>query len=287
MPKRKPLTDAEREELRRKDRERLEQAIRQLQTSEGWRAWLRARAALHTYSLNNSLLISLQAHQRGFAPTHVAGFKTWLTLGRCVRQGEKSLRILAPITAKRHDDEHEDDHRPVYFRPAHVFDISQTDPLPDVEPAPLEPPSAPIQGDSHAHLLLVLQALAAELGYTVTYELLGRDDGLCNRAARRIRIRRDLAPNGRVATLIHELAHALIDSALKLSQALEEVVVEAVTYIVCAGVGLDSGCDSVPYIAGWGAEDAAEQIAHTSKLIDTLARRIEAALPTQDMREAA
>jgi hypothetical protein len=289
MPNRRAPTDAEREDLRRQDRERLQQAIRQLQSNDGWRAWLRARAALHGYSLNNTLLIAHQARQRGFEPTHVAGFKTWLKLGRCVRRGEKGLRILAPIALKRREeDEEENDERRIYFRPAHVFDISQTDPLPGAEPVPLEPPRAPVTGDSHGHLLLPLQALATELGYTVTYEPLRVADGLCERARRRIRIRRDLAPNERVATLVHELAHALIDPALELGRGREEVVVEAVAYIVCAGAGLDSGCDSVPYIASWGLEEAAEQVAQTSRLIDALARRIEAALPTtRDLREAA
>jgi hypothetical protein len=41
------LTDAEREQRRRRDRERLADAIRELLSSEGWRAWLRTRATLH------------------------------------------------------------------------------------------------------------------------------------------------------------------------------------------------------------------------------------------------
>lgn len=44
---RKTLTEAEREERRRKDRERLEQATAELLTSEGWRRWLTTRSVLH------------------------------------------------------------------------------------------------------------------------------------------------------------------------------------------------------------------------------------------------
>ncbi|MDX6648300.1 MAG: hypothetical protein QOJ97_251 [Solirubrobacteraceae bacterium] len=276
------LTDTQRDELRQQDRDRLQLAIRELQNTDGWRAWLRARARLHSYSLRNTLLIAMQAAHQGFEPTHVAGFKTWLMLGRCVRRGEKGLRILAPIIVKSHDADADENagERPRYFRATHVFDISQTDPLPDRDPPPLELAREPLHGDSHAHLLPALQGLATQLGFSVTYEPQPRADGTCDRADRRIRIRQELAANGRVATLIHELAHALIDPALNLSRPLEEVVVEAVAYIVCAGAGLDTGCDSVPYIASWGAEDAAEQVAETSRLIDGLARRIEESLST-------
>ena len=81
------LTDAEREERRRQDRERLEAALAELLTSEGWKRWLRARSVLHSYSLHNTLLIAHQCAARGIEPTYVAGFKAWLRLGRCVRKG--------------------------------------------------------------------------------------------------------------------------------------------------------------------------------------------------------
>ncbi len=92
---RRQLTEAERERRRRSERERLEQAIGELLTSDGWRRWLTTRSVLHGYSLTNTLLIAQQAHARGIEPTYVAGFKAWLRLGRCVRKGERGLRIWA------------------------------------------------------------------------------------------------------------------------------------------------------------------------------------------------
>jgi hypothetical protein len=44
MSTRRRLTDAERARRRAQDRERLEQAARQLLTSEGWQRWVRVRA---------------------------------------------------------------------------------------------------------------------------------------------------------------------------------------------------------------------------------------------------
>lgn len=45
------LSEGERDERRRRDRERLAEATHALLSSEGWRAWLRARATLHAYCL--------------------------------------------------------------------------------------------------------------------------------------------------------------------------------------------------------------------------------------------
>ena len=136
-------TDAERAERRRRERERLEQATAELLTSEGWRRWLRARSVLHGYSLQNTLLIAQQCHARGIEPTYVAGFRAWLRLGRVVRKGQTGLRIWAPMRIKaRDEDGEESEERKLRFRSATVFDVSQTEPLPDVEPAPLSPPGA-------------------------------------------------------------------------------------------------------------------------------------------------
>jgi hypothetical protein len=37
---------------------------------------------------------------RGITPTYVAGFRAFLALNRCVRQGEKAIKILAPVSAR-------------------------------------------------------------------------------------------------------------------------------------------------------------------------------------------
>ena len=135
-----------------------------------------------------------------------------------------------------------------------------------------------MEGDSHAHLLAPLQRLAGELGYRVVYRRLAGADGLCDHHNRVISVSDQLAPNGQVAVLIHELAHALVGRASGLAHAVEEVVVEAVAYLGCAAAGLDSGCDSVPYIACHGDEQAIEALSDAAELIDALARRIERAL---------
>jgi hypothetical protein len=87
------------------------------------------------------MLIALQCHQRGIGPQRVAGFRAWLKLGRCVRKGEAAIRILAPVAVKDRDPvtAAEKIEPRVFFETTFVFDVSQTEPLPGADPAPLEP----------------------------------------------------------------------------------------------------------------------------------------------------
>lgn len=149
------MSETERAERRHQDRERLQQAARELLSSDGWARWVRARAMFHSYSAGNCMLLAIQCHQRGIVPTRIAGFRTWLKLGRVVRKGETALKILAPMPVKQHDKEtgEETEQRRVMFRTAFVFDVSQTDVIDGTEPAPLQAPRQPLTGDSHSRLL--------------------------------------------------------------------------------------------------------------------------------------
>lgn len=286
MGKRAQLSEAERDQRREADRERLEEAARALLSSEGWQRWVRVRATngLSRYSLNNQILIALQRPDASY----VAGFRAFLDLGRCVRRGERAIRILAPVVRRRdeespaeHDTTAESDRAVVGFRGVPVFDVSQTDLLPDRDPEPLTPPSQPIAGSSHAHIRDPLASFAKELGYTVDYRPLeGGADGWCDSKQQRIVVNEALAPNAQVRVLVHEIAHALGVDYKTYGRERAEVIVDCVTYIVCGSLGLDVGGESIPYVAGWGEAGALDAVREFASLIDDLARRIESPLLT-------
>jgi N-terminal domain of anti-restriction factor ArdC len=273
--------ECERAQRRAADRERLRRAAQELLCSDGWARWVRTRALFHAYSAGNCMLIALQCHERGIIPQRVAGFRAWLKLGRCVRKGETALRVLAPVTVKRRDEDgQETGERCVFFKTAFVFELSQTELLPGVEPTPVEPPSVPLTGDSHLHLISPLVAFAESLGYTVSFEKLeGSAGGWCDLRTRRIAVDEAAPVNARVRTLVHECAHALGVDYERYSRAQAEVIVDTVTFIVTAGAGLRVDGASVPYIAGWGEHGALQAVSEFAETIDRLARRIEEALP--------
>ena len=57
---RRTLTDEEREQRHAEQRELVRASIEQLRSSDGWQAYLKARARFRSYSWRNVLLINLQ-----------------------------------------------------------------------------------------------------------------------------------------------------------------------------------------------------------------------------------
>jgi hypothetical protein len=280
MAKKSPrrLSEQQRAERRRQDRERLEQAARELLGSEGWARWVKTRAMFRSYSAGNCMLLAAQCHERGIVPSRIAGFRTWLKLGRSVRKGETALRILAPITVKDRDQltGEESDERRVFFKTAFVFDISQTDILPGVEPVALEPPHQPLTGDSHGHLLTPLCRFAESLGYSVSFETIeGSMGGWCDPKAKRIVVDARVPANAQLRTLIHECAHALGIGYEQYSRAQAEVMVDTVTLVAASAVGLAVDGETIPYVSGWGEQGALEAVTEFAETIDKVARRIE------------
>ena len=290
------MTDAEREQRRAQDRERLKQAAEQLLSSEGWQRWVRVRATngLSRYSLNNQLLIALQT---GGSATFVAGFRSWLKLGYAVDKGEKAIYIFAPMAVKQRDDQptpeptnggQEEDRRRVLFRAVAVFDRRQVSPVNGAQPAELEPPRQPLTGDSHRHLLARLQTFAAGIGFTVAFETLdGAVGGWCDPKAKRIVVDAGLPGNAQVRVIVHELAHALGVGYEQFGRARAEVIVDTVTFVVCGSVGLEVGGESIAYVAGWGEDGALEAVIEFAETIDQLARRLEDALADPSENAAA
>ena len=54
---------------------------------------MRVRATFRSYSVSNCMLLAHQCHERGIDPQRIAGFRAWLKLGRCVREGERAQRM--------------------------------------------------------------------------------------------------------------------------------------------------------------------------------------------------
>jgi Zincin-like metallopeptidase len=160
---------------------------------------------------------------------------------------------------------------------------SQVDPLPDFPGGPidLDPPIEPIAGDGLAHLFDPLAEFGEHIGSPVAIEAVpGAASGYYEPATRRIVIDvigEDFSANAQVATLIHELAHALVrcdrsEEEPKLSYAEEEVVVESAAYTVCGAVGLDTSGFSVPYLTGWSERAGGAEAIERGALAEELAQ---------------
>jgi hypothetical protein len=87
------------EEIKNKTKEATDYLVQSLEAghSEVLTQYLGAMAKFHTYSFGNIMLIARQKP----SATNVAGVRTWNSLGRFVRQGEKGIFILAPLVGRK------------------------------------------------------------------------------------------------------------------------------------------------------------------------------------------
>ena len=183
---RRPLTEEEREARRAAQRELVRASIEQLRTSDGWKAYLKARRRLPSYSWRNILLILSPTTHRdaGRRVPHVA--RSRLLRAQAPRRrarGGVGDPDLGPLRAQPQADAGvaRRRRRPRRAAPRHATSSSTSSPRtrckncrPRRPPAPLEAPIAEIRGDSHHELLPRLAQLSAELGYTFTVGDAGR-----------------------------------------------------------------------------------------------------------------
>jgi len=264
----------------------LAEGVAAIQDSESFKAWLNTAAHFPNYSWGNQLLIGLQRPDA----TRVAGYRTWLKLGRQVRKGETGIRILAPCVYRIRAEAETDPSaplraglettsvvlpgRPRGFRSVSVFDISQTEgpDLPSVD-VPL------LEGEFDECLYTRLADFArCELGIRVTNDD-PAGDGLAYQGYyqphERLIFVRPASPLQMAKTLIHEVSHALDLELLTSSPKERETVAEGTAYIVCTACGYDTATRSFPYIAGWaGRQDGAEVLKRCMHRIQTGAARL-------------
>jgi antirestriction protein ArdC len=210
--------------------------------SEMLTRYLAAIGRFHRYSLRNVMLIALQKP----TATHVAGFHAWHKLGRFVKKGEKGILVLAPIVRRKTEDDqqHETDQSStaVGFRAAYVFDVSQTDgqSLPEI---------GSVQGDPCEYV--------ERLAKFVT------DRGIVLEYAQDIAPARGTSAGGKIkllpgqsraeefGTLAHELAHEMMhrdERRSSTSKRSRETEAEAVAFVVCQAIGLETGTAARDYI---------------------------------------
>ena len=182
------------------------------------------------WSLGNRLLMVLSG------TLDARGYKQWLDVGRHVRKGETSIKIVAPIL-RRSKKEVADDTEPAFqlvgFCPIAVFAVESTDgkPLPEYHYAPPElPPLWPV---------------AKKLGINVRYApFSGNDLGYYQPGRQQIVLKSQDA-----FVFYHELAHAVHNSFAPIRKgelARAEVVAEMTAAVLCQMQGV-SGYENSAY----------------------------------------
>ncbi|MFC4989261.1 ArdC-like ssDNA-binding domain-containing protein [Saliphagus infecundisoli] len=271
-------------------------------SSAEFQEWLDVQSRFHDYSHRNTLLIKLQCPEA----SRVAGYNTWRNeFDRHVQEGESAIWIWAPIITKQcpecenspsyhENSDCEYDETPpeewpkglVGFKPASVFDISQTEgePLPD-----LETEATGDLGELVPALLESADQLDIEPQIVPPEKWsYGEAKGVCKQRCPmtmhpRVEVKDRENQADLAGTFIHEYAHALLhfDVEDETERSKRELEAEAVAYVVGRYFELDMS-GSVFYLAAWTDDDAdviTERLGRISntaqELIDTLDQELE------------
>ncbi len=242
------------EDIKNKTNEALNHLVAALESgqSEILTQYLNAMAHFHNYSFGNIMLIARQKPEA----THVAGVRTWNSLGRFVKKGEKGILILAPMIGRKKTEETatadaKDASAQLYgFRAVYVFDISQTQGK-DL------PTLTEVQGDVSGYRERLVKFVESQ-NITLNYsEQIAPAKGLSHGG--KITLLAGQSPAEEFATLSHECAHELLhrgDRRTLTTKQVRELEAEAVAFVVCQSIGLQTGTASADYIQLWHGDSA-------------------------------
>ncbi len=246
------------EDIKSRTKDAVDYLVQSLESghSEVLTEYLGAMARFHTYSFGNVMLIARQKPDA----INVAGIRTWNSLGRFVKRGEKGILILAPMVGFRRSRQNEiatevdtdntaDERKPegqlIGFRAVYVFDITQTE---GKELPTLTEASGDVSG-YRERLFEFVQSQGVELNYS---ERIGPAKGQSHGG--KITLLSGMQPAEEFSTLVHEIGHEMLhrgDRRTLTTKKVRETEAEAVAFVVCKAVGLQTGTASADYIQLW------------------------------------
>jgi hypothetical protein len=232
--------------------------------------YLSAMGRFHNYSFGNIMLIARQKPDA----TNVAGLRTWNSLGRFVKRGEKGILILAPMIGRKKADSaaepSEDAKQPLAqlygFRAVYVFDINQTE-------GKELPTLTEVQGDVSGYRERLVKFVEYH-GITLNYsDKIAPAKGLSHGG--KITLLSGMQPAEEFSTLTHEIAHEMLhrgDRRTLTTKQVRETEAEAVAFVVCQSVGLQTGTTSADYIQLWHGDanllrESLEAVQQTAAMI--------------------
>lgn len=280
-----------REERMSQIQEKLEAGVREIFDSEKYKDYISTMAKFPHYSINNCILIVSQCPEA----SHVCGYKKWQTdFNRVVNRNEHGIMIIAPMTYKADVEEavYDSENHPVLdsngkqvtetvtrefqgFRPAYVFDVSQTsgDPLPTL---------ATMLSGGVEDFEKMKDILIAISPVPISFEeITGGANGYFSPATQSIVVKEGMSELQTIKTMIHEIAHATLGHGGKddkWDRETKEVQAESVAYWVTQMVGLDTSDYSFGYISGWSKDREVTELKENLDLIKTTADKISADL---------
>jgi hypothetical protein len=232
------------EEIKNKTKDAVDYLVRSLEAgkSDVLTEYLSTMARFHDYSFGNLMLIARQKPDA----TNIAGVRTWNSLGRFVKRGEKGILILAPMVGYRRSRQNEiatsaendsagnkPEQRLIGFRAVFVFDVSQTE---GKELPSLTEVKGHV-GDRLEQLRQFVEGNGIKLFYS---DRIAPAKGSSSGGT--ITLLGGMEPAEEFATLVHEIGHEMLhwgERRTLTTKRVRETEAEAVAFVVCRSIGLE------------------------------------------------
>lgn len=240
----------------------------------------------HSYSFNNSILILMQKPDARY----VAGYRTWESLNRHVKKGEKGITILAPnphrltkevmvINPETGQPKLDAEGKPMTeqkqityasFHPITIFDVSQT----EGEPLPELVTELKKKALNYPLLMNIIKSTSPVPVRFESWEGLAK--GYYNRTSDEIVIKDGMSESQTLKTALHETAHSILHADKKNPKdpATKEIEAESVAFIVCNHFGIDTSDYSFAYLASWSSSKELPELRASLKTIQTTAHEL-------------
>lgn len=265
--------------------QQLEDGIKNMFESENYKNYLQTMSKFRSYSFNNTVLIAMQKKDASL----VAGFGTWKEMGRSIKKGEKSIKIIAPCIYKKEPDpdtvnpdgsatKTESEEKVIKgFKVVNVFDLSQTEgkELPEI--------TKKLDGSVEGYADF-MQALREFSPVPIQFEKIeGSANGYYSLTQKKIVIDEGMSEQMFCKTGLHEIAHSILhdrDNGTEKEHLpntrTKEVQAESIAYTVSSYFGLDTSSYSFGYIAGWSSGKELSELRESMEVIkDTSKKMIE------------
>lgn len=201
-----------------------------------------------------------------------------------------AIRIpqLAPITYKYEDKLTLEEKEGIYFKTVFVFDIEDTEPLPDLPVKEvfldgfdlgIKTLDVVVQFEK---LEPILKRIIEKNGFTFKYENIYNDSlgGWTDHSTKEIVCKEQTSDSDKLHTMLHEIGHMFAHTkeefekqGINRFRPLIETEAETIAYVVADYLGIDTSCYSVGYITSWSKgeeeilEDSVKQVVKISNLI--------------------
>lgn len=258
--------------------EKIKESYNQWLKSDNLKEALKIRNLFHPYSINNRILI----HCQNQYSTVCAGYKTWATVKRNVKKGEKGITIYAPAMGYYFDEKVVNgktekvkvEYVKGYF-PVKIFDVSQT------EGEPIETITFEVEGNNEEILEKIKGTLLTK-GYMLRYHAESALLGLPIKD-KTIRFKQG-SPDQELIGIVSSMAYQYMGNFANIDST---IVAASAAYLTMANIGIDASEAMGKYIATLNKFKEFDDIKDFISASNYISKKIERELEIKYVKKAA